>query len=1190
MANFGTFSTLGLQKRLRHYAAIATPITPVSKSFQSSFVQSPTNFGPIELAGSVVEHFISLVSNTFSASGARSYIPKRLYLAGDPTFLCDITLLVDTVGNRLAIPVIHRLPSIIALDGVDPSFFSNNREGIGKQTFRGNHQSPVIAAAGVSDLNVFDAPNIEIKNISNSSSLSSTLMGNQASSYLDLSIPNENKTYTARLHAINSASLGPTKPLKTIIPNSLFDLDLIPYAPLGWDAPLIVTAIPGSLINGQAITTADTPNYYVCFFNNGYDAVINSFKYTLSIDGIISVTWSENRAIYSGVYVAAGVQGPPLSAGTHQATLTVDSQNTVQETNENNNVFNYAFTVLGTTPPPTLSINDISINEGSGGVGIATFTVTLSTVAISNVTVNYATANGTGSSAAVAPDDYTLSSGSLTFTPGQTSKTISVTIIGDAVVEPNEAFFVNLSGATNATIADYQGVGTILDDDSTPPVITVVATDANAAETVAGATANPGVYTLTRSVVTASPLTVNVSMSGAAINGTDYASIPTAVIFAANSSTAIVSLAPIDDTLLEQPESASLTIGAGAGYTIGTVASATATIADNDLGSIAIAKTTDGSETGPLASVFTLTRTGSSASALNVIYTLGGTAARGLDYTGTSPGTATFAAGSATKTIILPTINDVLVDSNETIIATITAPTGYIISGPASATATIADNDLGSIAIAKTTDGSETGPLASVFTLTRTGSSAAALNVSYTLGGAATQGLDYTGTSPGTAAFAAGSATTTITLPTINDALVDPNETIIATITAPTGYIISGPASATATIADNDLGSIAIAKTTDGSETGPLASVFTLTRTGSSAAALNVSYTLGGAATQGLDYTGTSPGTAAFAAGSATTTITLPTINDVLVDPNETIIAAITAPTGYIISGPASATATIADNEPVGQSVVTLASNYSGVSENGAPNLIYTFTRSGATTGGLGVNFTVEGTATQGTDFLATGAILSGTNGIINFAAGSAIAILTVNPIADTFKEVDEAVILNLVAGTGYQVGTPTPVTTTIINDDETLNQRGTPGNDYIEAGQTLVLSGRSGNDVLIGSRANDILSGGLGSDTLTGGAGSDLFCFSTPQDGSDRITDFNPLEDLIQITAVGFAGNLIAGETLMQPQFSLGAVTAATRFIFNPVSGTLFFDSDGSGAATAFQLASLNSGLTLTNENFFVS
>ena len=118
MTNFGTSSTHRLQKRLRRFAAVATPVTPVSKSLQSSAIESPNSFVPIELAGSVVDHSIALVSSKFSASGARACIPKSLNLAKDPTSLGDTTQLVDTVGNRLATPIIHRLPSIPAPDGV----------------------------------------------------------------------------------------------------------------------------------------------------------------------------------------------------------------------------------------------------------------------------------------------------------------------------------------------------------------------------------------------------------------------------------------------------------------------------------------------------------------------------------------------------------------------------------------------------------------------------------------------------------------------------------------------------------------------------------------------------------------------------------------------------------------------------------------------------------------------------------------------------------------------------------------------------------------------------------------------------------------------------------------------------------------------------------------------------------------
>ncbi|MFM6518442.1 MAG: S8 family serine peptidase, partial [Microcystis panniformis] len=108
------------------------------------------------------------------------------------------------------------------------------------------------------------------------------------------------------------------------------------------------------------------------------------------------------------------------------------------------------------------------------------------------------------------------------------------------------------------------------------------------------------------------------------------------------------------------------------------------------------------------------------------------------------------------------------------------------------------------ISIAKTTDGKEAGSVSSVFTLTRTGDLSSALTVNYTLAGTATPGVDYTNPGAGKATFAAGSSKATITLPTKDDLLSDPSETIISKITAPVGYTISGPDTATATILDND--------------------------------------------------------------------------------------------------------------------------------------------------------------------------------------------------------------------------------------------------------------------------------------------------------------------------------------------------------------------------------------------------
>jgi len=88
----------------------------------------------------------------------------------------------------------------------------------------------------------------------------------------------------------------------------------------------------------------------------------------------------------------------------------------------------------------------------------AVLTVSLSAATAQTVTVNYATANGT----ATAGTDYVSTNGTLTFLPGQTSQTITVTVLGDALDELNETILVNLTAATNATISDGQGVVTIL--------------------------------------------------------------------------------------------------------------------------------------------------------------------------------------------------------------------------------------------------------------------------------------------------------------------------------------------------------------------------------------------------------------------------------------------------------------------------------------------------------------------------------------------------------------------------------------------------------------------------------------------------------------------------------------------------------------------------------------------------------
>lgn len=117
---------------------------------------------------------------------------------------------------------------------------------------------------------------------------------------------------------------------------------------------------------------------------------------------------------------------------------------------------------IGPEPAPTISIGIASGNEGNTGTQTLQFDVTLSKAYSQMVTVDYATADGT---ATVADTDYTAVSGTLTFLPGETRKTIAVGVIGDTKPEQTETFTIVLSAPTNATVANGTGVGSIINDD-----------------------------------------------------------------------------------------------------------------------------------------------------------------------------------------------------------------------------------------------------------------------------------------------------------------------------------------------------------------------------------------------------------------------------------------------------------------------------------------------------------------------------------------------------------------------------------------------------------------------------------------------------------------------------------------------------------------------------------------------------
>ncbi len=152
----------------------------------------------------------------------------------------------------------------------------------------------------------------------------------------------------------------------------------------------------------------------------------------------------------------------------------------------------------------------------------------------------------------------------------------------------------------------------------------------------------------------------------------------------------------------------------------------------------------------------------------------------------------------------------------------------------------------------------------------------------------------------------------------------------------------------------------------------------------------------------------------------------------------------------------------------------------------------------------------------------------------------------------------------------------------------------GRAGDDVIhgrKAADTLI--GGADDDRIFGGRGHDDISGGRGNDVLKGGKGNDTFVFDTAlgPDNVDRIKDFTPEHDTIELSAVIFAGIGTLG-VLAATAFHIGsaALDAADRIIYDSGTGKLFYDEDGAGGVAAVQFAKLRPGLDLTAEDFFVA
>src|SRR6266540_573123 len=170
-------------------------------------------------------------------------------------------------------------------------------------------------------------------------------------------------------------------------------------------------------------------------------------------------------------------------------------------------------TIVNNDALPKLFISDAAVAEGDSGTTNAVFNVRLAPASGIPAQVNFFTTNGSAGGL-----DFTATNGVLVFAPGETNKTITVSVMGDTLSESNEVFFIRLVAPTNATLGDALGLGTILDDD---PLPTLSISDATAVQTLTLPT--NAVFTVALSTVSGRTVTARYATSnGTAVASADY--------------------------------------------------------------------------------------------------------------------------------------------------------------------------------------------------------------------------------------------------------------------------------------------------------------------------------------------------------------------------------------------------------------------------------------------------------------------------------------------------------------------------------------------------------------------------------------------------------------------------------------------------------------------------------------------
>lgn len=443
---------------------------------------------------------------------------------------------------------------------------------------------------------------------------------------------------------------------------------------------------------------------------------------------------------------------------------------------------------------PILTIADAQATETDG---VLQFSVTLSDAASTAVLVDFGTADGSATAGA----DYVAATGTLTFSPGETSKTIAVTVNDDDAAENAETLTVSLFGPLGALLGTATATGTIAADVGTDmPHIVIASPTVNEQDGVAQVAVS-----LTGTSVNS--VTVDfATLDGSAVDVDDYTGQSGTVTFAPGETLQTISVTLNDDNLGEIDEAFAIDLS-NAVDGILDVAHGDITISANDTPTISINDVIVTEDAGLATFVLSL----SNPSTLSVtvdVTTQDGTATEVVDYTGYL-GTVTFLPNSLTENLPVVVVDNLTAEGDENFVVNLSNPVNATIVD-AQGTATITNDDpnpLVTFSVASLSAAETLGSVSVNIELSAMSDLTISVPYGVNAGSSATNPDDYTfdassPTSP--VSFTSGTVAQTLTINLVADGLPEGSQTVVLDLGTPTSATLGSPSTFTLTILDTD--------------------------------------------------------------------------------------------------------------------------------------------------------------------------------------------------------------------------------------------------------------------------------------------------------------------------------------------------------------------------------------------------